>query len=109
MDMFYAIAEPRRREIIEILSINGRMTATEIYKRFDITAQAISQHLKVLLDARLVIMEKESQRHIYRINQESILEINKWLIRMENNVNESLDRLDILLKNKNPKPKKDYN
>ena len=58
MDAFLAIAEPRRRRILELLASNGQLTATEIYKKFNITAQAVSQHLKVLLDAKLVNMEK---------------------------------------------------
>ena len=51
-------AELRRRRIVEILANIGQMSATEISKIFDITAQAISQHLKILLDSKLVVMRK---------------------------------------------------
>jgi DNA-binding transcriptional ArsR family regulator len=97
MDAFYALAEPRRRRIVEILANRGQMSATEISKKFDITAQAISQHLKVLLDAKLLVMRKQAQRHIYRINPASILEIEEWAKKMESNLNESLDKLDLAL------------
>ena len=97
MDAFYALAEPKRRRIVEILADKGQMSATEISKKFDITAQAISQHLKVLLDARLVVMRKQAQRHIYQVNPASILEIEEWVKKIESNWNESLDKLDLVL------------
>jgi len=97
MDAFYALAEPRRRRIVEILANKGQMSSTEISKKFDITAQAISQHLKILLDSKLVVMRKQAQQHIYRINPASILEIEEWVKKIENNLNESLDKLDLTL------------
>jgi len=97
MDVFYAVAEPRRRRIVEILANRGQMSSTEISKKFDITAQAISQHLKILLDSKLVVMRKQAQRHIYHINPAAILEIEEWVKRMESNLNESLDKLDLAL------------
>jgi predicted transcriptional regulator len=72
------------------------MSATEISKRFDITTQAISQHLKILLDSKLVIMRKQAQRHVYQINLASRLEIEEWVKKLEI-INESLDKLDLAL------------
>jgi DNA-binding transcriptional ArsR family regulator len=97
MDAIYALAEPRRRRIIEILASRGQVSATEISKKFDITAQAISQHLKVLLNAKLVVMRKQGQRHIYQINPASIREIEEWVKKLESNLNESLDKLDLAI------------
>ena len=94
MDMFYALAEPRRRKIIEILAKNGEQSATEIYVKFDITAQAVSQHLKVLLESGLLKMEKRSQQHIYQINLESIVELEQWLEHTKQLWSERLDNLD---------------
>jgi DNA-binding transcriptional ArsR family regulator len=48
MDAFTALAEPTRRHILQLLALNGKMPATEIYRRFKATPPAISQHLKVL-------------------------------------------------------------
>lgn len=98
MDVFYALADPRRRKIIEMLSSNGRLSATEICSRFDITAQAISQHLKILLGARLVLMEKHAQKRIYQLNPESVHELEEWAERMTRQWNGRFDRLDGLLK-----------
>jgi DNA-binding transcriptional ArsR family regulator len=97
MDAIYALAEPRRRRIIEILASRGQVSATEISKKFDITAQAVSQHLKVLLNAKLVVMRKQGQRHIYQINPASIREIEEWVKKLESNLNESLDKLDLAI------------
>ena len=97
MDIFYALAEPRRRKILELLARSGELTATEIYSKFDVTAQAISQHLKILLDARLIVMRKQAQRHIYQINPSSILELERWVKKMDRELNESFDKLDLVL------------
>ena len=68
MDFFFALSEPKRRRIVELLAGSGELSAGEICRKFDITAQAISQHLNVLREAGLVKMEKRGQQHIYRIN-----------------------------------------
>jgi predicted transcriptional regulator len=80
-----------------MLANRGQMSATEISKKFDITAQAISQHLKILLDAKLLVMRKQAQRHVYQVNPTSIREIEEWAKKMESNLNESLDKLDLAL------------
>ena len=97
MDAFYALAEPRRRKIIEILARDGELSATQISSRFDITPQAVSQHLKVLLEAGLLEMERRSQQHIYQINPESIAELEYWLARNKQLWSDRLDNLDKLL------------
>jgi|SRR5690348_6409374 len=98
MDVFYALAEPRRRRIIEILAQNGKLTATEICDNFRITPQAISQHLKILLDAKILHVEKNAQQRIYQINPSSMKEIERWTQSMESLLNKRFDRLDKVLK-----------
>jgi DNA-binding transcriptional ArsR family regulator len=101
MDVFYALAEPRRRRIIELLASNGQLNATQIYGRFDITAQAVSQHLRVLLDAGIVLMRKRAQQHIYELNTASLSEVEEWIRKNERIWNERLDTLgDVLLEEK---------
>ncbi len=106
MDAFYALADPRRRKIVELLANEGQMPASAIYKRFDVTAQAVSQHLRVLLDARLVKMEKRAQQHLYRVNTEPVIEIEEWARKTTALWNLRLDRLDDVLKETNAKNKK---
>jgi DNA-binding transcriptional ArsR family regulator len=82
---------------MEILASVGELSATQIYTRFDITPQAVSQHLKVLLDAVLE-MERRSQQHIYQINPESIAELEHWLAHTKQLWSHRLDNLDTLSK-----------
>jgi DNA-binding transcriptional ArsR family regulator len=78
MDVFYALAEPNRRRIIELLANKGALSATEISSNFDVSAPAISQHLKVLREANVVQMEKRAQQRMYQINPEAVIELENW-------------------------------
>jgi DNA-binding transcriptional ArsR family regulator len=66
MDMFSALSVPTRRNILEILATSGKLSATEISQNFSISAPAISQHLKVLIESNLLTVEKHAQQRIYR-------------------------------------------
>ena|ERR1700722_18870158 len=89
MDIFTALAEPTRRSIIEMLAEKGELSATDISDKFDSSPPAISQHLKVLREAKLVHMEKRSRQRIYRINPNAMNEFEVWMKRF--------DRLDKVL------------
>ena len=78
MEMFSALADPTRRKIIELLAQYGQLPSTEISEQFPISAPAISQHLKVLREAKLVLVEKRAQQRIYRINPDAMLELEEW-------------------------------
>ncbi len=103
MDVFYALAEPKRRMIVELLASDGQLAAGQICSKFDITAQAISQHLKILLDARLVLMERHAQKRIYRLNTETVSDVGQWASHTEKLWNGRLDRLDAVLKSEKKK------
>lgn len=105
MDVFYALAEPRRREIVELLARRGSMSATDICSRFQISPPAVSQHLKVLREAKLVHVEKRAQQRIYAINPEAMLEVEGWAGRMIREWSERFDALDKLLQSERSKPK----
>ena len=72
MDMFVALADPTRRNILELLASSGELSATAIYAQFPVSPQAVSQHLKVLRDAHLVKMEKRAQKHVYSLNPQTL-------------------------------------
>ncbi len=68
MDPFQVLAEPRRRQILEL--IWGReLPAAEIASRFDVTFGAISQHLAVLREAQFVTVRKDGNRRLYRAGE----------------------------------------
>ncbi len=106
MDMFSALAEPTRRNIVELLAKNGQLSATDIYDKFSVSHPAISQHLKVLREANLVQMEKRAQQHLYQINPEKIDELEEWTKKLKKHWDARFDRLDKVLAAEKRKLKK---
>jgi DNA-binding transcriptional ArsR family regulator len=70
-DAFAAAAEPTRRRILQILA-RGPKCAGDIAGHFDVTRSAISQHLGVLAEARLVSAEQQGRQRLYRIDPSGI-------------------------------------
>jgi DNA-binding transcriptional ArsR family regulator len=97
MDMFSALAEPTRRNILEVLAHSGQMSASDIYHKFHTSPQAISQHLKVLRDTQLVTVEKRAQQRIYKINPEAVLELDGWIKTLTRHWNARFDALEKVL------------
>jgi DNA-binding transcriptional ArsR family regulator len=106
MDIFYALSDPTRRKILELLASQGELTATQIYANFPVSPPAISQHLKVLREVNLVKMEKHAQQRIYRINPEAVQELEDWSKQLARQWNRRLDVLDELLKDEQEKENK---
>ena len=105
MDIFFALAAPPRRHIMEILSRQGQQSATAIADRFDVSPAAISQHLKVLRETGLIQVEKQGQRRLYEIDPAALLELDAWSKKIASEWHGRLGRLDVLLK-RNGKNKK---
>ena len=78
MDSLAALADPTRRRIVEMLAARP-MTSGDIAGSFDVSASAISQHLKVLRGARLVRVRAEAQRRIYLLDPDGVEEIADWV------------------------------
>ena len=97
MDVFAAIAQPTRRSILEMLAEGGQLTVSDISSRFQLTPPAISQHLKILREARLVRMRKYRQQRIYQVNPEAVQQVEAWAKGVEALWSERLDRLEALL------------
>ncbi|HMH90775.1 MAG TPA: metalloregulator ArsR/SmtB family transcription factor, partial [Streptosporangiaceae bacterium] len=68
---FQALAEPRRRDILRLVRDRPR-SVNEIAEQFDVTQQAISQHLKVLREAGLVAVRPDGQRRLYMVRPEGL-------------------------------------
>ncbi len=103
MDMFEALADPTRRNILELLASNGELAATAIYEQFPVSPQAISQHLKVLREAHLVEMEKRAQKHLYRLNPQTLSQFEVWVQHMQQSWSERFDALDAVLEREKKK------
>ena len=78
--VFQAIADPTRRQLLEMLGENER-TVQEMADRFDVTLSAISQHLRVLRLAGLVSEERRGRQRVYRLNPEPLEEVHAWASR----------------------------
>ena len=78
MEVFEAIAQPKRREILRLLAA-GELSAGEIASRFEITQPAISQHLKALKEAGLVAERRDGTRRLYSVRPEGMADLNDFL------------------------------
>jgi len=75
-----ALGDATRRAIFEKLE-NGPLSVVHIAEGLEVTRPAVSQHLKVLREAKLISMQQQGTRSIYRIEQEGLLEIRNYLDR----------------------------
>jgi DNA-binding transcriptional ArsR family regulator len=78
MEVFDAIAQPTRREILRLLA-RGELSAGAVASRFDVTQPAISQHLKVLREAGLVNERRDGTRRLYRVRAEGLTDLHGFL------------------------------
>jgi DNA-binding transcriptional ArsR family regulator len=78
VEVFEAIAQPKRREILKLLS-SGELSAGQIASHFAVTQPAISQHLKVLKEVGLVSERREGTKRILSVRAEGLGELNDFL------------------------------
>ncbi|HEY2010718.1 MAG TPA: metalloregulator ArsR/SmtB family transcription factor [Rhizomicrobium sp.] len=105
MDTAYAaLADPTRRAILARLAL-GEATVGEIAEPFSISGPAISRHLKVLEEAKLIARTRNGQQLICRLNPEGLKTAQEWLDHYRAFWVGSFDRLDEHLK-RNPHPPK---
>jgi DNA-binding transcriptional ArsR family regulator len=78
MEVFEAIAQPKRRVILQLLA-RGEMSAGEVASRFDVTPPAISQHLKVLKETGLVSERRDGTRRLYSVRPEGLDDLHGFL------------------------------
>jgi DNA-binding transcriptional ArsR family regulator len=78
-DVFSAIAEPRRREVIAVLSDGQEYPVNEVVLRMRIAQPAVSKHLGALRRAGVVTMVKRGQHRMYRLNAEGLKPVHDWV------------------------------
>jgi DNA-binding transcriptional ArsR family regulator len=98
---FSALGDPTRLAIVEMLAA-GALSSGEIARRFEVSAPAVSQHLKTLKAARLVSVRAEKQRRIYELNPEGVGELAQWVEQIRAFWNPKLDALEAALKKDAP-------
>jgi DNA-binding transcriptional ArsR family regulator len=76
-DPFNAIAEPRRRHILEFIAAQER-SVSEIADALELRQPSVSKHLRVLRDVDLVTVRRDGRRTMYRTNSETLLTVHEW-------------------------------
>lgn len=95
-DAFNAVAEPRRRQVLDILA-GGERTVTELVERLEIPQPLASKHLRVLREVGLVDVRDEGRMRIYRLNAVALKPIHDWVSKYEHEWERRFDRLDDVL------------
>ena len=78
MEVFEAVAQPKRREILRLLAA-GELSAGEVASRFSVTQPAISQHLKVLKETGLITERREGTRRLYSVRPDGLADLHTFL------------------------------
>jgi DNA-binding transcriptional ArsR family regulator len=95
-DAFNAVAEPRRRQILDALA-NGERPVNDLVQLLDLAQPQVSKHLKVLREVGLVDVRGEGRSRIYRLNGHPLKPIHDWVANYEEMWTERFDRLDVVL------------
>jgi len=96
-DVFNAIAEARRREVLDAL-IKGEKAVGAIVDDLSMSQPQVSKHLQVLRQVGLVRCRAEGRRRLYRLEPARLRPLHRWLAKYEQALNERLDRMDDYLK-----------
>jgi DNA-binding transcriptional ArsR family regulator len=95
-DAFNAVAEARRRQILDVLA-GGERGVTELVALLDVPQPLVSKHLRVLREVGLVEARDQGRERVYRLNAESLKPISDWLRSYERLWTHRLDRLDAVV------------
>jgi DNA-binding transcriptional ArsR family regulator len=95
-DPFNAVAEPKRRQVLEVLGVK-ELSVNEIVKKLGWTQPMVSKHLGVLKQVGLVSERRVGRQRLYRVNAVQLKSIYDWVAPFERYWSESFDRLDEVL------------
>jgi DNA-binding transcriptional ArsR family regulator len=95
-DAFNAIAEPRRRQILDLLARKER-PVNELVEKLGLAQPHVSRHLRILREVGLVAVREEGRQRMYRVNGRPLKPIHDWVKTYERTWNERFDALDQVL------------
>ena len=95
-DAFNAVAEPRRRQILQVLA-GGERTVNDLVGRLRMEQPQVSKHLRVLREVGLVEARVEGRQRLYRLDGKPLKPIHDWVKQFERTWNERFDALDEVL------------
>lgn len=91
-DSFNAVAEPRRRDILDFLA-PGERPVGDIVEALNLAQPSVSKHLRVLLEVGLVDVRRDGRHAFYRTNAEAIRPVHEWTSRFERYWRDQLSRV----------------
>lgn len=97
-DVFQAIADPTRREIIDLLASQS-LPVNEVAEQFDISRPAVSKHIKILNECGLLTIRKEGRKRFCRADPRKLQEVAEWAARYHKFWSKRLDALEDALGN----------
>ena len=92
-DVFNAIAEPRRRRIIELLAGGDERDVSDLVRATRLAQPSVSKHLNVLRRVRLVSVSRRGRRRVYRLNARELKPVHDWVKHYERFWSHQLDRI----------------
>lgn len=95
--IFAALANPVRRQVLQLLRELGPRPVTELYGHFDMARPSFSEHLRVLREAGLVRERRAGRQRVYRLEAEPLAEVQHWLHPFERFWRERLTQLSDVL------------
>src|SRR5580700_8070619 len=95
-DAFNAVAEPRRRQILDILA-GGERPVNDLVALLELAQPQVSKHMRVLREVGAVDVRDEGRRRLYRLNGPALKPIHDWVKNYERSWSERFDRLDLVL------------
>ena len=101
-DVFQAIADPTRREIISLVA-KSPMTPNAVSESFEVSRQAISKHIKILTECGLLSYTIQGREYYYTIQPQKLEEVNDWLEPFKELWESRFNQLDQILKNSKKK------
>jgi DNA-binding transcriptional ArsR family regulator len=94
-DVFNAIAEPRRRQIIELLASGESRAVGDLVERLRLPQPAVSKHLSVLRQVGIVSVTKQGQQRFYQLDAEQLKPVHDWVKAFERLWGNQLDRIKL--------------
>lgn len=95
-DAFNAVAEPRRRQILDVLA-GGECPVNELVRLLGMAQPQVSKHLRVLREVGAVDVREQGRQRLYRVNGEALKPIHDWVQNYERAWSERFERLDDVL------------
>jgi DNA-binding transcriptional ArsR family regulator len=105
-DAFNAVAEPRRRQILDLLAGEER-SVNELVRLLGLAQPQVSKHLRVLREVGAVAVRGDGRQRLYRANGEALKPIHDWVKGYERSWSERFDRLDVVLEDLKRKEEED--